>query len=51
MEKELEYTKHWEETIARAELELQANPADSMVRAPACRGLETRSPCPRLPAL
>jgi hypothetical protein len=36
--KELEDTKYWEEVIARAELNLQANPADSEVRAPARRG-------------
>ena len=46
MEKELEYTKHLEEMIARAELDLQANPADSEVRAPAHRGSRTRSSSP-----
>jgi hypothetical protein len=46
MEKELEYTKYLEEMIARAELDLQANPADSEVRAPAHRGSRTRSPSP-----
>jgi hypothetical protein len=46
MEKELEFTKFWEEIIARAELDLQANPADSQVRGPGRRGSETRSPSP-----
>ena len=46
-EKELEHTKYYEEMIARAELDLQANPADSEVRAPARRGSET----PRSPVL
>jgi len=44
MEKELEFTKYCEEVIARAEVDLQANPADSLVRAPVRRGSQTRSP-------
>jgi tetratricopeptide (TPR) repeat protein len=47
MEKELEHTEHHEEGIVRAKLNLQANPADSEVRAPGCRGSET----PRSPVL
>jgi hypothetical protein len=42
--KELECTKHDEEVFARAQLDLQADPADSMVRAPACCVSQTISP-------